>query len=205
MYAFKTTAVVITVTSFCLIFSVYYEMVAALLLILGIGMMGELSIAGTVFFEYCPPSKRRYLTYLSLFSGVGASLIAVVALVVVIFNTSSINDWRYIVGFSFLLEVVSLFFRFFMVETPAFCISKGNFDRAEKILSMISVKNTGSQFAFAEDDLRISQLYEGDKSSINDEKNSSLLSKQSRKKLAKLICDRKFLKVSSIYSSVWFI
>ena len=202
MYAFKSTAVIITITSGCLIFSVYYEMVAALLLILGIGMMGELSVAGTVFFEYCPPSKRKYLTLLSLFSGVGVMSIAIVALLVVIFNTSSINDWRYIVGFGFLLEVVSLIFRFFMVETPAFCISKGNYERAEKILSMISLRNTGSEYAFGENDLRISELYEGNQSSINEGNSESLLSKHSRQQIARLICEPKFLRIVSIYSAV---
>ena len=205
MYAFKSTAVIITITSGCLIFSVYYEMVAALLLILGIGAMGELSIAGTILLEYCPPSKRKYLTLLSIFSGVGIMLIAIVALLVVIFNTSSINDWRYIVGFGFLLEVVSLIFRFFMVETPAFCISKGNYERAEKILSMISLRNTGSEYVFGENDLGISELHEGNQSSINEGNSESLLSKHSRQQIVRLICEPKFLRIISIYSSVWFI
>ena len=205
MYAFKNTVLIGCISSLCLALSVSYEMVACFLFFLGFGMIGELIIAGTVFFEFCPPAKRRYLTLMSAMLGSGGTILALTALIIALTNTSPINDWRFIVAFGFVCEVLSLIFRYFMIETPAFCISKGNFERAEKILNIISVKNTGKEFKFDETDVRLSQLYEAKRSSIMTGEHESLLGTAPNKLLLKEMCKPKFLKIVIILSIVTII
>ena len=177
-------------------------MVAAFLFVLGIGESGEVPIGGTVFFEFCPPGKRFYMTMLSLFFGVGSTTIAVLALCVALLNNTYIYDWRFIVAFGFICEAVSLIFRYFMIETPAFHISKGNFENAESILNIISLKNTGKEFSYNDKDMLKSGLFELD-SSINERNKESLLNKKPL--LIKQICKKKFIKLSAILSTVYFI
>ena len=63
-------------------------------------------------------------------------------------------------------------FRFYLPETPAFYISKGNIKGAEKVLNIISIKNTGKEFTFIELDANLSDIYELSKSSMINTENS---------------------------------
>ena len=87
-------------------------------------MGGDLVLATTVFCEFCPPSKRYYLTTMSLFFSLGSSLIAFIALIVSITNKTNIYNWRIIIGSGCIIEILLLVFRFYLQETPAFYISK---------------------------------------------------------------------------------
>ena len=202
MYAFKNTALVSTIASICLVFSVNYQMVAACLFVLGAGIIGELTVGSTVFFEFCPPSHRKYLSLLSVFTGMGGVSISITALIIAITNSSSINDWRYIVGYGTICEVVTFIFRYFMTETPVFYVSKGNYEKAQQVLNMISLKNSGKEFVFNDDDLRLSGIYEIENKSVNSQRNESLLGKESRNSFWKNICVAKFLKTCSNLSLV---
>ena len=198
MHAFKTTVLLATIASLGLVFSPNYQIVAACLCVLAIGESGELILGGTVFFEFCPPSQRSHMTMLSLFFGLGAISIAIVALFVALFNNTYIYDWRFIIGFGCISEVFSLVFRYFMIETPAYYVSKGHFEKAEKVLNIISLKNTGKEFSFDDKDMSKSGIYEFN-SSINENKESLLNRKPA---LVITICKKKFIKVSAILSAV---
>ena len=202
MHAFKNTILVAAVSSIGLVFSPHCEIVAICLFFLAIGQAGEISLGGTVFLEFCPPSKRYYLTMMSLFLGLGAVSITLVGYLVVLMNSTNIHDWRYIIGFICIFEIVSLIFRYFMIETPAFYTSQGKFDKAEKVLNVISLKNTGKEFSFNDKDMSKSEMFEVD-SSINDENKEGLLAKNPV--LLKEICKKNFIKVSAILSAVSFI
>ena len=202
MHAFKNTVLVAAISSLFLVLAFNYYIVCVCLFLLGIGIAGEISIAGTVFMEFCPPTKRYYLTLMSLFLGIGATTIALIALIVSLFNDTTLNDWRYIVGFGFICEAISLFFRYFMKETPAYYVMKGDFEKAEKILNMISLKNNNKEFRFDEHSDQ-SALYEFSGSSlINNEKNPSQVIKKIPKLLCKQLHNWRILKAIIVISTV---
>lgn len=143
MHAFKSTIIVVTLASFLLTFSPNYYVMSAALAILGTGMAGEISLAGTVFYEFCPPSKRWYMTLMSLFLSFGSILVSLVAYLVSLFNKTGYYNWRIIVAIGAFLEILSMIFRFFMQETPAFLIAQNKQSAADNVLNTISLKNTG--------------------------------------------------------------
>ena len=148
MYAFKTTVVIATIFSLILTVSIHPAMSALALFFLGAGMGGELSLGGTVFCEFCPPSKLYYLTRMAVFWGLGGTLSALIALIVVITNNTPISSWRYIVGSGFVIEVICMIFRFSLQETPAFCQESGQVHRMENILNSLSKENTSNELVF---------------------------------------------------------
>ena len=146
MFAFKTTVSVASIFSLILTLAYSPWIVIFCLFFLGFGMAGELSLGGTVFCEFCPPSKRYLLTRMAFFWGLGGTLSALSALMIILFNTSSIPPWRIISGIGFLIEVICAFFRFSLEETPAFHHESGNFDHMENVLNNISMENTSNEF-----------------------------------------------------------
>ena len=202
MYGFKNTVLIATISSVCLLFSINYQMVCGSLFLLGLGISGEISLAGTVFMEYCPPTKRYYITLMSLFLGLGANVVASIALLVSIFNNTIIYSWRYIIGFGVICEAVSLFFRYFMKETPAFYAMKGDLKEAEKILNLISWKNNNKEFVFEENQEQ-SALYEFSGSFFAlAQENPDDDSKFSTIYLLKQLCKGKLLRATVILSMV---
>lgn len=166
--AFKSTAIISAIASFVLLFSLHYYMVAICLTILGIGMAGELMLGGTAFYEFCPPSKRYFLTALSVYFCIGSTTTSLFAYIVAIINTSDIKNWRYIVAYGCIIEVVALILRMFMIETPAFLVSKQRFEEASDTLNLISLKNKGIKFnadskSFQNNDLSINTMEEDSK------------------------------------------
>jgi MFS transporter, putative metabolite:H+ symporter len=148
MFAFKKTVIIASIASLILLFSVSIYMSCILLVLLGISIGGELSLGGTVFCEFCPPSKLYFLTSMALFWGIGGTVVALVAFITVLTNKTAIADWRFIVGTGAAIEFACAFFRFFLIETPAYLLYMGNTDKAEKVLNEISVQNTGKKYYF---------------------------------------------------------
>ena len=146
MHAFKNTVILASAAALCLLFSLDYSMVCVSLLFLGMGMGGELALGGTVFCEFCPPSKMYYLTIMAIFWGAGGTYTALAAFIVSLSNTTAIYNWRFIVGACCVVEFMCLGFRFFMKETPEYCMQKGQIEKAEKILDFISRQNSGKEY-----------------------------------------------------------
>ena len=65
-YSFKNSVLFVSISSTLLLVSINQYMVAACLFLVGIGIGGETSLVSTVFFEFCPPSKRYLMALLSL-------------------------------------------------------------------------------------------------------------------------------------------
>ena len=146
MYSFKSTVCISTFFALVLTCTLHPAMSGIALVFLGFGMGGELSLGGTVFCEFCPPSKSHYLTLLAFFWGLGGTISALIAFITVITNNTAIYGWRFIVGSGFVIEVFCLAFRFFMEETPAYAILAGQIEKAEKIFNNISMQNGGKEF-----------------------------------------------------------
>jgi MFS family permease len=143
MKAFKNTALVASIGSVILTLSPNPFVVAGGLYVLGFGLAGEMAIGGIVFYEFCPPSKRYYITLLSLFLSIGSTSTTVIALLVSLLNSTPFYNWRIIVAVASVLEILTMIFRFFMHETPAFLISQNKQSAANRLLSTISMINTG--------------------------------------------------------------
>lgn len=149
MYSFKTTVCISALFSFFLMFSFNPIMTGLLLLLLGSGMGGELSLGNTVFYEYCPPSKIYYLTGMAIFWAAGGTFSALIALITILTNNSGISSWRIIVGCGFAIEVFCMSFRFSLEETPAYCECSGQIERMKTVLNNISKQNTGKELKFS--------------------------------------------------------
>jgi MFS family permease len=196
MYAFKPTVCISAFFSLMLTVSVHPGMSGVALVFLGFGIGGELSLGGTVFCEFCPPSKAYYLTVLGIFWAVGGTVSALIAFMIVMTNNTSIYDWRYIVGSSFVIEVGCMIFRFFMEETPAFSILSGQVEKTEKILNNISIQNTGKNFFLD------NQLKSVDKPILNS-KTEEVGTKSSKEILKKLFSGNN-LKLVIFFGVVFF-
>ena len=196
MYSFKNTVVVANVAAICLLFSTSYIMAGISLLILGLGMGGELCVAGTVFCEFCPPSRLYYLTLMAVFWSGGGIYAALSGLIVSLSNTSSISNWRFIVGCGCLLEIICLSLRYFMDETPAYYLNREQINRAEEILDKISMQNTNKHFYF-DASLKL-------KASATDINANNIESPNSWKLIGKLF-EGNILKTTIMLGIVWFI
>ncbi|OMJ94785.1 hypothetical protein SteCoe_1965 [Stentor coeruleus] len=146
MYSFKTTVLIALISSIVLTFSLNLYMSSGALFLIGLGMGGELCLAGTVFCEFCPRSKMHYLATLAIFWSVGSTFTAIVAYVIALENTTEISEWRIIVAVSCIYELISFVFRLFMLETPSFLLSIGRVEETESVLNTISLQNTGEPF-----------------------------------------------------------
>jgi MFS family permease len=159
MLAFKCSILLVSVSSVSLLLSFHPYYIAGSLFVLGIGAGAELSLGSIVFYEFCPPSKRYYLAYLVGSWGIGGGILYGAALIVS-FTNNTVYGWRYSVGCGCILSIISLFFRYFIIETPAYCIAKGYYKQAEDTLSLISLQNTGKTFKFEDFDEAINSCNE---------------------------------------------
>ena len=150
MYAFKSTVCLSAIFSLILTFSVNYYMTGACLMMIGVGMGGELSLGGTVFYEFCPPSKAYYLTQMGVFWALGGTISAFIALVIILINDTGISTWRIIVGISFVIEAVCAGFRLLLDETPSFCEVSGQRNRLEQVLNKIAKTNQNQTFFYGQ-------------------------------------------------------
>lgn len=150
MYAFKSTVCISAFFSLLLTFSVNYYMTGACLLMIGVGIGGELSLGGTVFYEFCPPSKAYYLTQMGIFWVIGGVISALIALVAILVNDTGVSTWRFIVGISFVIEAVCAGFRVLLDETPAFWENSGQGERLEQVLNKIAKTNKRKRLIIGE-------------------------------------------------------
>ena len=141
MFAFKKTVLVAALASLGLTFSVNFEMMMVFLFILGFGMGGELAVGGTVYSEFCPPSKAWTLTILATCWAFGGVVSALIALIIAETNTTSINDWRFQAGVSCVLEFFFFLIRQILDETPSYYLSKGQVDKTNEVLQKIARQN----------------------------------------------------------------
>lgn len=148
MYSFKSSVTICAVFSLLLTVSAGPVMIGTSLMLVGVGISGEISVGGTVFYEFCPISKAYYLTYMAIFWPIGGTVSAFLAYVGQMVE-SQVEVWRIIVGLSCLFEVVCVYFRYKLEETPVFCEVSGQIQRMNKIFNDISMENKGTAFDLA--------------------------------------------------------
>ncbi|CAG9332828.1 naiP_11 [Blepharisma stoltei] len=141
IYSFKKCVWVNVAACFCLIFSFHYSMMMLFYLLLGIGVGGDLTLAGTTFSEFCPPEKRWLLAGLSCFYPIGGMIASGINLFVYGVIGDEDHDWRYIVGAFFIIELCLALWRLKLYETPAYYIMIGQESDAEETLKRIAKEN----------------------------------------------------------------
>jgi putative MFS transporter len=100
MRVFKSTPFIGLVGCIGLMFSYEYMMVILYSVIIGISMGGELALGGTVWSEYCPPSKDWSLVLLTTFWCFGGSFSAALALLFILIGSETFEMWKFVVGVS---------------------------------------------------------------------------------------------------------
>lgn len=161
---FQIAAILASTSCLCLMLSVNIIMIVAGILLLGFSLSCELNIAGIVFYEFSPPSKRYFLTLLSLFFSFGSVISSIVALLVQQLNETGFTDWRVILAGLLIAELLVLFSRLFIKETPVYLYSKNKTDQANKILQEISYSNRKTEFDFNE----VEKIKSGNELNSND-------------------------------------
>ena len=123
--------------------------------ILGFSMAGEVNLTTTIICEFCPPSKRFFLTSLSLFFSFGAIMSCFLALLIELANMSDIPNWRLIIGCLCFIQLGNCISRVWIDETPVFLFESNKIKEAEFTLNKISKINKKQTFSFDNHDLEI--------------------------------------------------
>jgi MFS transporter, putative metabolite:H+ symporter len=138
---FKLSLLLSLLSALILLLSFNQYMVGIGLALIGATTSGEISLAGIMFYEFCPPAKRHYMALMSFFFCIGCSLSPLAAFLTSIFNTTQFYDWRFVVLLGVTIQSLLLITRLSMKESAPYLFSKGNIEEAAKILDYVSVKN----------------------------------------------------------------
>lgn len=113
------------VSSMLLTFAPNYICMLILEMFLGFGIGGEVALGGTVYSEFCPPSKAWTLTLLASCWCLGGTISALIALCVDLLDLGMMELWRWVFFISMLMEYCFLIIRLFIDESPKFLMSIG--------------------------------------------------------------------------------
>jgi len=91
----------------------------------GMGIGGEITVAGTIMNEYLPPSKAWVFTLLCSSWAIGGILSAGMATGVVAADYGGIEVWRQCCIISLLMEIAFFVIRLWIRETPRFLYDRG--------------------------------------------------------------------------------
>ncbi|CAG9315000.1 naiP_2 [Blepharisma stoltei] len=141
MFSFKKSLLIVVIFSLFMIFSFSLVLFIICAFIIGIGVSGELVVSGVVFKEFCPPKNSGYVTALSSFFGMGGAFVALICVLVELFNYSEIANWRLIISFIFFYDLLIFIYRLDMDDTPSYYFAKGSKENSEKILKKIAAVN----------------------------------------------------------------
>jgi MFS family permease len=120
-------------------FSVNLAMICIFSFLAGCGIGGDLVTIGSVFIEFCPPSKSWRFTLLNAVCAIGGVIVPVIAYLYTIAGTPDM--WRWVTLTNGALNFLSWTVRFYVFETPKYLISAGNSKEAERILKAVAKIN----------------------------------------------------------------
>lgn len=136
---FKFTALITWIASACSVFTPNYEILALCIFFVGIGVGGDITLGGTIVNEYFPLSKGWTLTLLCGFWYFGASLSAILALVILKTGIGrNFGNWRIVVLIETVLIIAYWIFRQFLKETPKYLITSGNMEEADRVVHHVT-------------------------------------------------------------------
>jgi MFS family permease len=136
MAVFKTAMIVCAFATAASALAVNIYMLVPALFVVGFGEAGSMAVDGTVFLEYCPAEKTHYLTGMSIVCSFGLIYASGFAWLFTFLHWSMM--WRLLLGVNVLFNLLIVFPRFSIKETPQFLHSKGRFEELDALLSTLN-------------------------------------------------------------------
>lgn len=134
MCIFKATPFIALVGGIGQMLSYEYMMVTFYSVIIGFSIGGEIALGGTVWSEYCPPSKDWSMVLLATFWCFGTAFSGALALIFILIGSDSLEMWRCVVGVSIFFMLFAALLRLPLKETPRFLLNKGDYAELDEVL-----------------------------------------------------------------------
>mmetsp|Transcript_19665 Transcript_19665/g.27450 ORF Transcript_19665/g.27450 Transcript_19665/m.27450 type:complete len:508 (+) Transcript_19665:83-1606(+) len=174
-FAFNSTLLLAGAFGLSAAASPNFALLIVLYFFLGTGVGGNLPVDGAMFVEFTPRLERgRLMVLLSVFWSLGGFLVALMAWAIIPSNSCSEGSdctwhdnmgWRYVVGGFGVMNLVVVFLRAGLPETPAYLMKTGNTQRALEVLNAMARENGANDEAFS----LISELGDGNSLNMDDD------------------------------------
>jgi len=206
MFAFKKTVLVAAIGSVMLIFAWNLGSLIMIGIFIGFGIGGEIALGGTVFSEFCPPSKAWTLTLLATTWCMGGTLAAAFALIIEWIGTGPLVLWRWIAICACVTELIAFFLRLKMPETPHYLLANGHLEQVEECLRRIAKHNDPR---LLEPDVREIKLTTGASRGQNESAEKAIRDKaplieEKKSQLMLKLFGAKYIRVTILMSLVYF-
>jgi MFS family permease len=201
MYIFKKTPFISIIGGMGQIFSVNLPMLICSSMINGFAIGGEIALGGTVWSEFCPPSKDWTMTVLATTWCLGSMSSACLAVFFILTGSGAIAMWRCVVAVSVGFMIFSALFRLPLRETPRYLMKKGEYDKVNEVLDKVRFSQINS---------KRNQLYElQSMDSISEsqetkEEDKGLLGKSKDESILKTLFSGNNLRKTVVFSIVRF-
>jgi len=140
-YAFRRMIVLTSIGALLLIFSPNFYYMLPSIVILGVGLGGEIAITFTVLLENLPTFKRNLLPLVAVMFGIGAIFSAACGLLLRFTGTGGFGMWRSVALINFTLSLVFSYMRMSVLESPVFLYEKKRIEDLIVVLQQIAQLN----------------------------------------------------------------
>ncbi|CAG9321158.1 unnamed protein product [Blepharisma stoltei] len=140
-FAMKIDSIVIVFSCFIIIFSENYIGLTILLFFFGFGVIGHLALISVTFKEFCPTENLNLMPRLNLGAPSGGVIFCLAAVLIEIFNSQYIENWKMIAIINFFCNLIISILKIDMDETPGFLVVHKKYSKAEEILKKIQTYN----------------------------------------------------------------
>lgn len=125
-YVFKKTILLVTLATLTLTVSTSYYLILAMLIPIGIGLGGEMTLYGAVMIESTPPSRKGVVSLLTLSGCAGVAIFVSMAIALELMWNLDIARWRVMNFVMSIFVLVAYGLRFQMLESPIYLYEQGN-------------------------------------------------------------------------------
>eukprot|EP00358_Blepharisma_japonicum_P001065 CAMPEP_0202948918 /NCGR_PEP_ID=MMETSP1395-20130829/14770_1 /ASSEMBLY_ACC=CAM_ASM_000871 /TAXON_ID=5961 /ORGANISM="Blepharisma japonicum, Strain Stock R1072" /LENGTH=414 /DNA_ID=CAMNT_0049651471 /DNA_START=88 /DNA_END=1332 /DNA_ORIENTATION=- len=146
-YIFKKIIIVTTISALLLICSMNYVMVLIAVFFIGLGTGGDIICAPTMIIESVPPSKKGRIALMNMGYCLGPLLTQLVSILLTLYWDQSIMErWRIMAIIIFIITLIVLVIRQFILESPIFLYGNRN---TEFVSVMVGIAKENKRFSFA--------------------------------------------------------
>lgn len=127
-YIFRRTILLVTIATMILTVSTSYYLILAMLVPIGIGLGGEMTLYGAVMIESSPPSRKGVVSLLTLTGCAGVAIFVSIAIALEVTWNYEIARWR-VMNFVLMIFVACAYWlRGYMLESPIYLHGKGSYE-----------------------------------------------------------------------------
>ena len=196
---FKKTVLVAFLGGVLVTASVDIYMLNVMCFLTGIGVGGEISLGGTVFCEFIPPSKTYLLALLCMFWCIGGLMSACLALVFTLVGSGPFMMWRWVCGVCCIFELVFWYLRLSLPETPHYLYTQNKNSEMDEVLKRICKSNNSDFTCDIEKTKMLLQDFDQESSEETNEE-----TKDPKCSLLKKVFSSEYAKQSTIFTLVYF-